>query len=107
MPSFLGGCSLGQNWFSCPLQYCFRFSPKRDKWVRVKWVIYWSTSGLASSTWNALQEHETTMVENWLHAGIGPSRTHSHLLKRAAHPTELHMVLLGGMMNRGRSIVHN
>jgi len=47
------------------------------------------------------------MVENWLHAGIGPSRTHSHLLKRAAHPTELHMVLLGGMMNRGRSIVHN
>jgi hypothetical protein len=48
-------------------------------------------------------------VENWLHVGIGPGRTHSHRLERAAaHPTgRLHMVLLGGMMSGGRSVVHN
>ncbi len=64
---------------------------------------------LASSTWNAVQQHERTIVENWLHVGIGPGRTHSHRLERAAaHPTgRLHMVLLGGMMSGGRSVVHN
>jgi hypothetical protein len=39
------GVNPNENWFWCPLQYWFRFSPKRVKWVRIKWgpllVHFW------------------------------------------------------------------